>query len=254
MEWSSEQYLKFKAERTQPSLDLAARISVANPKQIIDLGCGPGNSSEVLAQRFPGAAITGLDNSPTMLTEAREAHPDIKFAFCDLSQPGCLAGYRADVVFSNACIQWVPDHASLLPRLMSVLDPGGQLCVQVPLTAKQPFYKMLNLTLEEPQWQKLQSVHTFHTLKAYQYFDILDTCASSYQVWETTYYHALPNYEAVLEWYRGSGLQPYLQRLDAEEGAQFEADIMAGVREIYHTRPNGDVLLPFPRLFFIANR
>ena len=254
--WNSEQYLRFARERTQPSRDLAARLSVADGAEVLDLGCGPGNSTAVLAERLPGAHVTGGDISAEMLARARADHPELDFIEFDAA--GDLSAHEGHyaVVFSNACLQWVPDHRTLLPRLVRLLAPGGTLAVQVPLTDKQLMYQQVIWPVTESErWAaKLNQPRTFHTLTTEEYLDVLDACAESYELWETTYYHLLPDAQAILEWYRGSGLRPYLQALAAEDRAAFEADILAAIREAYPPRAAGGVTLPFPRLFFTARR
>ena len=133
MGWDNGQYLKFKAQRTRPATDLAARIPIENPTDIIDVGCGPGNSSRVLKDRYPNAHVLGADSSGNMLDRAREDNPDMEFVLLDAG--GDISGYnsRFDVVFSNACLQWIPDHKKLLARLFALLKPGGTLAVQIPM-------------------------------------------------------------------------------------------------------------------------
>ena len=125
--WDAAQYLKFGAQRTQPSRDLAARIPLEQPRKIIDIGCGPGNSTEVLRQRFPQADILGVDSSPEMIRAAAQAHPEMRFQLCDAGTELGTLDRDFDVVFSNACIQWIPNHPKLLREMMQLLRPGGIL-------------------------------------------------------------------------------------------------------------------------------
>lgn len=253
--WDSAQYLRFARERTQPARDLAAHIELPPGARVLDLGCGPGNSTAVLAGYFDGAEVIGADNSPEMLAQARVDHPEL--AFVELDASGDLSAYEGgfDLVFSNACLHWVPNHRALLPRLLRLLKPGGQLAVQMPLTAHQVMYPQViwPLVASERWREKLDIPQSFHVLEPDEYVDLLEDCGVEFDLWETIYYHLLPSYEAVLEWYRGSGLRPYLQVLSAEDGQAFEADVLARVRAAYHERAAGGVTLCFPRLFFVAH-
>lgn len=254
--WDSSQYLRYARERTQPARDLVARLELPERAEVLDLGCGPGNSTAVLAERFPHARVLGADNSPNMLERARADHPDLEFVELDVT--GDLTAYegRFDLVFSNACLHWVSDHRVLMPRLLRLLVPGGQLAVQMPLTGHQVLYPQVVWPLvESARWRdKLGGQQPFHVLEPDEYVDLLESCASSFDLWETSYYHLLPSHEAVLEWYRGSGLRPYLQTLSPDDARAFEADVLARVCEVFPERAAGGVTLCFPRLFFVARR
>lgn len=254
--WDSAQYLRFSRERTQPARDLAARVELPDAACVLDLGCGPGNSTAVLAECFPSAHVIGADNSSQMLERARVDHPSLEFIELDATSDLSAYEGRFDLVFSNACLHWVPDHRALLPRLMRLLSPGGQLAVQMPLTGKQVMYPQVIWPLvESDRWSgKLDSSDTFHVLEPDEYVDLLEGLGVAFDLWETTYYHLLPNHEAVLEWYRGSGLRPYLQALSTEDAQAFEADVLDRIRAAYPTRAAGGVTLRFPRLFFVACR
>lgn len=254
--WDSAQYLRFARERTQPARDLAARIELPDGAEVLDLGCGPGNSTQVLADHFAGAHVTGADNSVPMLERARADHPALSFV--ELDATGDLSAHEGhyDLVFSNACLHWVPDHPTLIPRLLGMLAPGGQLAVQMPLSDKQVMYREVIWPLvASERWRaQLDVMDSFHVLEPDAYVDLLEAHAASFDLWETTYYHLLPSHEAVLEWYRGSGLRPYLQALSAEDAQAFEADVLARIRETFPTRAAGGVTLRFPRLFFVTRR
>ena len=252
--WNSEQYLRFANERTRPARDLAAQVEVPAGGRVLDLGCGPGNSTAVLAERFGQATVIGADNSPQMLERARRDHPEL--TFMELDATGDLSTYEGsfDLVFSNACLHWVPDHPTLLPRLMRLLRPGGQLAVQMPLPQRQQMYCEVVWPLAaSARWaDKLHVKPQFHVLEPDVYVQLLEDCADSFEVWETTYYHLLDGPEAVVSWFGGSGLRPYLQALSPDDAAAFEADVLARVRELFVPRANGQVTLRFPRLFFVA--
>lgn len=251
-DWNSTQYLKFKAERTQPSIDLVKSISVTEPQNIIDIGCGPGNSTRVLKDRFPNARVIGADFSPNMIEKAKKENPDLEFMAFDASRDFDKLDIKFDVVFSNACIQWVPNHKKLLDDIMGVLNDGGMLAVQVPVTAEQDMSRVIhNLTALE-QWKKLKGVRDYHTLNDYEYFNILSEISSDFKIWKTIYYHRLPSHQSVLEWYRSTGLKPYFEKLDDAESALFEKDILAEIEKQFPVQPNGEIIFRFPRLFFTA--
>lgn len=250
--WNAEQYLKYAGERTQPAIDLATRIPVEAPERVVDIGCGPGNSTEVLARRFPDAHILGVDNSPEMIEAAREAHPQLEFALCDATTGLEALGTGFDVAFSNACIQWVPDHPALLRRMLALLRPGGTLAIQIPYNFEEPIHRIIAEVSRI--WLAGQNPRIFYTLAAGDYYDLLAECASSFSIWQTTYYHVMRSHEDILEWYRGTGLRPYLALLAEADRPAFEQDILTRVRAAYPRQRNGDILFRFPRLFMLATR
>ena len=139
-DWNAYQYLKFGRQRTQPAIDLVCRIGLKYPEKILDVGCGPGNSTRVLKERFVNALVTGIDNSDNMIEKARADHPDIDFRLCDISGDLEELDNDYDIVFSNACIQWVPNHKLLLGKLMGLLKKNGVLAVQIPYNASEPIH------------------------------------------------------------------------------------------------------------------
>ena len=253
-DWNARQYLKFERERTQPSADLIARAASSlggPPRSVLDIGCGPGNSTAALRRAFPEAELLGVDRSPDMLARARSLHPDLRFASCTVPQGLAELG-RFDLLFSNACLHWIPRHETLLPALAGSLNPGGLLAVQMPLTQRSPFYAALGDLLREPRWQSLQAVRLFHNRPPEETYDILVSSFASVEMWETVYEHVLPGPESVLEWYRGSGLRPYLDRLPEAERSPFEAALLERIRGLFSPRADGSILLPMPRHFFLA--
>jgi len=249
--WSSAQYLKFAEERTRPSRDLAGRIEVARPARLIDLGCGPGNSTDVLAERWPGAEITGLDNSPAMIEAARAAHPARRWAAADIAQWAAGEdGETFDVVFSNAALQWLPDHAALLPRLLRRTRPGGALAFQMP-SYDAPAHRLMRslavaFGLHVADW---------HSHDPGFYYDVLVPHCVRVDLWETEYQHVLAGAEGIVEWYRGTGLRPFLDALGTEtERERFTGEFLQGVRDTYPKRADGRVLFPFRRVFGIGYR
>lgn len=253
-DWNSEQYLKFKAQRTQPAIDLAARLEGA-PREIIDLGCGPGNSTRVLKNRFPNAHIIGADSSENMIAKAREDNPDLEFMLLDLNDDLSAHYDGYDVVFSNACFQWLPDHRELLPRVFGLLKQGGALAVQIPMNFDEPIHKIIGDISESEKWsEKFPEKRIFGTLSQSEYFDILSELTDDFEIWQTTYCHRMPSIESIIEWYRSTGLRTYLAALSDEDGAEFIADITAELEREYPKQKNGEAIFRFPRFFFIAKK
>ncbi len=254
-DWNSAQYLKFKAQRTQPSIDLAAGIEVENPRGIIDIGCGPGNSTRVVKDRFPEAHATGADLSDNMLEAARRDNPDCDFIRLDVGGDlSALAG-RFDVVFSNACLQWVPEHRKLLPSLFSLLRKGGALAVQIPMNFEEPIHQIICRTAQSPEWSgKFKNQRIFYTLSEEEYFDILSELTDDFEIWRTVYFHRMPGIESIIEWYKGTGLRPYLDALSDNDKEKFLAEIKAQLEKECPKQENGEIIFRFPRFFFIAEK
>lgn len=252
-DWNSTQYLKFERERTQPAIDLVNRIGIENPKKILDVGCGPGNSTAVLAKRFPGAFILGIDNSENMISAARKSYPALDFRLCDAGRDLSSLDHDFGIVFSNACIQWVPDHKKLIRELMGLLRKGGVLAVQVPMNFNEPIHRIIGEVSSSDKWKRFfPETRIYYTLTPGEYFDILSELTDNFTIWETVYYPVMKSYNDILEWYRGTGLRPYLNVLDDEMQADFENDIMERLRKSYPVQKNGEIIFRFPRFFFVA--
>ena len=256
MSWSAQQYVTFEDERTRPVRDLLAAVPAGDVRRAIDLGCGPGNSTALLAARYPAAAVTGLDSSADMVAAARKRLPQIAFDVAGLEDWAAAA--PMDVILSNAVLQWVPDHAALLPRLVGQLAPGGSLAIQMPDNLEEPAHRAMRALAAEGPWAgKLAQAAAARTSRAGAdwYYDLLQPHCARVDVWRTTYHHVLPGgVDAVVEWFKGSGLLPFLAPLDAAERVAFLAQYRALIDAGYRTLPNGVVLLPFPRLFIVATR
>lgn len=253
IQWDSSQYLKFKSQRTQPAIDLAERIGLDAPADILDLGCGPGNSTEILARRYPNAHILVIDNSPDMIQAAKAAYPGGEFCLCDAGRELSSLGHTFDVVFSNACLQWIPDHPALLRNMMALLKPGGVLAVQIPMNQQEPIHQIISDLAASPRWKDhFPSPRVFYTLSQGEYYDLLATLGTRFDLWQTTYFHQMPTHEAIMEWYRGTGLRPYLEVLSPADKTRFEQDVLAEVVRAYPLQANGDILFRFPRFFFTA--
>ena len=254
-DWDSTQYLKFKEERTQPSIDLVNRITLDNPKRMIDIGCGPGNSTAVLKKRFPRADIIGADFSPNMIEKARKDHPDMDFILFDATKDFDKLQEKFDIVFSNACIQWIPNHKSLLKNMMNILNLGGVLAIQVPNQAEMPINSIVDRVIKTAKWDgKFQNERKFYNLTEEEYFDLLSSLSADFSMWKTVYFHRLPSQKSIIEWYRSTGLKPYLEVLDDTDKKAFEQDILAQVKKEYPLQKNGEVIFRFNRLFFMARK
>ncbi len=254
--WDPGQYLKFRDERTRPSIDLAARLDLAAPATILDVGCGPGNSTEVLHERWPSARITGLDSSPEMIARAGAAHDWGEWVCADAAR-FAEGGPRErwDLVFSNATLQWIPDHERLVPRLFGLVERGGALAVQVPANFGSPLHQALVRTADDPRWRRFTagcaSRLVYHGPSFY--YGLLCGPAERLEVWETSYHHALADHRALVEWYKGTGMRPCLERLPDDASRRgFEDAVLEGCRAAYPPQPDGRIIYPFPRLFFIA--
>jgi trans-aconitate 2-methyltransferase len=256
-QWDAGLYLRFSTERTQPSIDLIQRIAVADPRRIFDLGCGPGNSTEALRRRWPGASITGVDSSPQMIEAARQTYPPGAWEVADAAR--WSAPEPCDLVFANAVLQWIPDHQGLCRRLMEQVAAGGALAVQVPAEGhyQSPVHREIRNVSREPAWRdRLEAARTMFThAPAGFYYDALQPLASRIDLWETTYYHVVAGPEALLDWYRGTGLRPFLEALANDvERREFERKVLDRYTAAYPRQPDGRVLFPFTRLFFVAYR
>lgn len=254
-DWNSEQYLKFMAERTRPAIDLAERLTVHAPRRVLDLGCGPGNSTAVLKKYFPEAELLGVDNSPAMLDRARQDYPELSFKLFDANDSFEVFGSGWDVIYSNACLQWVPDHRSLLLKLLDALTDDGELAVQVPLQTKAPFHALLQQKVMSERWAAFfPETRKLHILDELEYCELLQTYAGTFSMWETDYFHILESPQAVLQWYRGTGLRPYLNALPPEKHSEFQQEILSGIESLFPRLRDGSVVFKFPRLFFIAGK
>lgn len=255
--WDPALYLQFNEQRTQPVRDLIARLAavVCGPARILDVGCGPGNSTALLAQRWPQAEIVGLDSSQEMLAQARVDHPELRWVLRDTAESlGDLGSF--DVVFSNAALQWMPDHPALLPRLFSLVRPGGALAVQVPNSWRSPLHLAVLETASDPRWAAYFPQNIWHAATPMAaYYDCLCMLAQPIHLWETEYDHIMQDHEALIEWYRGSGLRPYEQCLPNEAVCTaFLDQIRAAVEAAYPKQRDGRVIFPFRRLFFTASK
>src|SRR5215469_7370935 len=281
--WNPDQYLKFSDERTQPCRDLASHINLPQVRTAIDLGCGPGNSTQVLAERFPEAQITALDSNTTMINAAIQSNPRGRWITGDIAKwaagkppneaaersaegvaagvpesaiTGTIENEQYDVVFSNAALQWLPDHATLFPQLFGHVSPGGALAIQIPSAFDRPAHRLLREMAASIGWRKwfpTGRVRNWHAHDHEFYYDLLAPLASRIDLWQTEYFHGLPNAAAIAEWYRKTGMRPYLTAIGEDaDREKFVAEYTEKIRAAYRPRPDGRILFSFLRIFMIA--
>jgi trans-aconitate 2-methyltransferase len=248
--WNASQYLKFAAERTQPCRDLAARVALAGPRRIMDLGCGTGNSTEVLAERWPDAQLTGLDSSTEMIAQARASHPECRWIAADIA--GWDQG-EYDLVFSNAALQWLPDHSGLFPQLISRVADGGALAVQMPGNWDAAAHQLMRKVAA--QFPATEHVREWFTHDLEFYYDVLAPHTARIDLWATEYIHVMDGPAGIVEWYKGTGMRPFLDVLAGDaDRERFLARYLEAIREGYPPRAGGHVLFPFRRFFLVAYR
>lgn len=253
--WDPGLYLKFADERMRAARDLLARVSLRQPRLIYDLGCGPGNGAELLARRYPGAEIIGVDTSEAMLAEARSRAPNARFVREDIAHWAPEA--PPDLIFANAALQFVPDHHELFPRLMRALAPGGALAAQMPMTASESSHALMRMVAAEGPWSPrlVPVAKTRPLIAAFEdYYEWLTPFAADVELWMTTYVHAFAGPESIVDWFAGSALQPYMERLSDEERCAFLDRYREGLAEAYPPQSDGKSLMPYPRLFLVATR
>ncbi len=254
--WDPARYLEFADYRARPAEDLMAHLDLTAPGAIIDLGCGPGNLTRKLRQRWPTRGVSGLDSSPEMLMKARAdaGAADIMWTAGDIA--AWSPAERFALVFANASLHWVPDHPSVFPRLTHALAPGGLLAVQMPMTGEALYHACLQRVLALPHWRvRLEGVRSHdHPLTAAAYYDLLAPFSEDVNIWETNYHHVLADTFAVTAWISGAALVPYLSVLEEAEKTRFMEDYTTVAREAYPPRQDGRVLFQMRRIFMVARR
>jgi trans-aconitate 2-methyltransferase len=254
--WDPTQYLRYADERSRPFFDLVSRIATTSPREVVDLGCGPGTLTATLRRRWPDSRVTGIDSSPEMVERASllADPPSLEFVLGDLRD--WRPSSRVDVVVSNAALQWVPGHLELLTRWLGFLDEEGTFAFQVPGNLTQPSHALLYDLAHSPRWAPrlagILSAEPVHEPAAY--VTALSALGAKVDAWETTYLHVLSGPDAVLEWVRGTTLLPLLATLDAADGAEFIESYAAALREAYPANADGRTIYPFRRIFVVAQR
>lgn len=254
-DWNPALYTSFEDERTRPARELLARVPLAAAANVVDLGCGPGNSTELLLARFPGASVTGTDNSEAMLASARARLPACRFELSDIAQ--WQPASAPDLIYANASLQWVGDHEALIPRLFGLLAPGGVLAVQMPDNRDEPTHRLMReVAGQEPFAGFIGNAAAVRTkiLPLERYYDLLAPRAADVDVWRTAYQHPMASPAKIVEWVSGTGLRPFVDPLPPAERAAFLAEYERRIGQSYAPRADGRLLLAYPRLFFVARR
>jgi trans-aconitate 2-methyltransferase len=251
--WDPDSYLKYKEERTQPSYDLVARIEIANPANIIDIGCGPGNSTRALRERWPNARILGLDSSQDMIEKARNAFSQEDWILADATE--WKTDEKYDIVFSNAALQWIPNHDILIPKLFDLVNNQGALAVQVPANNHSPLHKAVLRVSKREEWR--ESTNGCDSMLTYRnagfYYDQLSAISVRINIWQTTYYHIMVSHQDLIDWYASTGMRPYLERFKKEsERYSFREQVLEECTPHYPKQEDGKILFPFNRIFFVA--
>jgi len=254
-DWNPALYRRFEDERTRPAAELLARVPHPAPARVVDLGCGPGNSTELLVQRYPQARVTGIDNSESMLVSARERLPGVDFILGDIAQ--WQPDEAPDLIYANASLQWVGGHEELFPRLFASLAPGGVLAVQMPDNRDEPTHRLMREVASLAPWREpIGDADRLRTdlFGIGTYYDWLAPRASQVDVWHTVYQHVMPSARAIVDWVRSTGLRPFVDPLPEALKASYLAEYESRVDQAYDVRSDGSRLLAFPRLFIVARR
>jgi len=252
-DWNPDLYLKFRNERTQPAIDLINKIKISfPPKSILDIGCGPGNSSQALLQRWADAKLTGIDNSVKMINKAKASYPENTWIVADASD--YISNTRYDVVFSNSAIQWIPNHENLFENFLKLTNDGGVLAISVPLFDEMPLSKAIKKVANKRNWNELtkgcSDLFTYHNYQ--YYYGLMSLHFKSVDFWQTDYIHILESQSAIVEWIKSTALKPYLDCLQDKEKILFENEVLSEIKRYYPVQNNSKILFPFKRMFMIG--
>jgi len=251
--WDPESYLRFSDERLRPGLELLSRVPATEPEAVIDLGCGTGNITRLIATRWPQSRVVGLDSSSSMLEVAKRSEPGIEWVLGDITDWSAPAEYG--LVFSNAALHWVDGHESLVARLTRAVRSGGTLAIQMPDNWAEPTHSIPARVLDGPRFaddhRRLLLRDRVASPEAYRNwigpdFDV--------DIWHTTYQHVLEGADPVLTWVTGSILAPVLDGLDPERRLLFLETCRSEYVHAYPSQPDGTTVLAFRRLFIVARR
>jgi trans-aconitate 2-methyltransferase len=254
-DWNPDLYLKYKDERTQPSIDLISKIDIGYyPQTILDLGCGPGNSSQQLVQRWPDAKLTGVDNSVNMIEKARASYPQYDWVIADAA--AYSPRVKFDIVFSNATIQWIPNHQQLFARLLNLTTNRGVLAIQVPRFNEMPLSGVIEKVAGQAKWREVTKTCAglFTYRDAAYYYDLMSSHYKKIDLWQTDYFHIMPSHASILEWIRSTALKPYLDYLNEGDKLVFENEVLSSIKVAYPPQKDGKVIFPFKRLFMVGYR
>jgi len=254
-DWDPALYMKFEGQRMLAARDLLARVPLSSAGIVYDLGCGPGNTTELLARRFPGARLTGVDMSEAMLDCAQERTAKARFLRQDIAS--FAPEEPPHLIFANSALHFVPDHHKLFPRLAAMLAPGGALAVQMPSNARESSHALVRMVAAEGPWSsRLVPIAKTQPLIAEfeDYYDWLRPLAPRIEMWMTTYVHVVDGPDAIADWFAGSTLRPFLDLLSDDERCAFIERYRDGLRDAYPPQPDGKVLFAYPRLFIVASK
>ena len=257
--WDPDTYLAFADLRSRPGLELLARIQHPRPETIVDLGCGPGHLTAVLARRWPGARVIGIDGSAEMLARAESQFPRDKWPTVEWEHQDIASWTPQDpvtILYSNAALHWVGDHQNLFPRLLSLVSAGGRLAVQMPDNWEEPSHTLIRRLTGDPRWKE-RAAPVFlgrPVAEPGKYRAWLQPDAAEIDQWRTTYFQALSGTDPVVSWVKGSVLRPILGVLEPEEAELFLSRLTEGYRAAYPAGPDGTTVFPFSRFFMVARR
>jgi trans-aconitate 2-methyltransferase len=254
MSWDPTQYLKFAGERLRPAVDLLARVPLVNPERVVDLGCGAGNLTPLMQQRWPQAKHTGVDSSPTMLAKARQDYPTADFIEADIAS--WRPGQPVDLIYSNAALQWLDSHDTLIPGLLEGLKPGGWLAIQMPRNYGALSHTSIVDAIELGPWRSRLEPYLRRrpVAEPQAYWRMLQERTAALDIWESEYLQVLSGANPVAEFTKGTALKPFLDLLAEPERSAFEADYRQRIANAYQRESDGRTLFPFRRLFILAQK
>lgn len=254
MQWNATTYMEFEAQRNIAIIDLIQKVKpfLQKCESILDVGCGPANSTRLLAENFPNASLLGIDNSTSMLKKAKSLETtNCIFRFCDVNNDLLKVRQKFDLIFANASLHWIHNQEKFFKEVLQLLEPSGVLAVQIPLDTTSLFHQTLQNLAKDFRLES-KDIRAFYSLQRNEYYDILVQHFQEVVLWESTYIHPLENIESILRWYRGSGLRAYLEIVRDKEA--FENELLKRLQQQIQPQKNGNVLLAIPRLFFIAKK
>ncbi len=252
--WDPNHYLSFDADRLRPALDLISKVEIGAPRNIVDLGCGPGNVTTILSDRWPDAKVSGVDNSQEMLDKAGVANPGISWVHADLNN--WVAEEKVDLLFSNAALHWLDNHKELFPKLLENIAPGGTIAVQMPRNWQASSHSSINEVIVEGPWKELlePEIVLEPSHKPDVYYNLLAPVTENIMIWETEYIQVLQGENPVAEFVKGSWLQRFLQLLEEPFRTEFEMSYSEKILNAYPKQADGKTLFPFKRLFIVAQK